>query len=115
MTTVTTPGLEGRRILAYKGIVTVHAVLGMNLLRDWAKQVRDVVGGRVGAYERELANREQSVLQELREKAVTLGANAVVGVKLDHEAVGEWVLMVTASGTAIVVEELASPLGDSSL
>lgn len=103
MITTTTPSIEGRRIVAYKGIVTGEAILGANIFRDLFAQVRDIVGGRSAAYERELGKARRTALAEMEERATDMGANAVVGVDLDYEVINN-MLMVSASGTAVVVE-----------
>lgn len=103
MITTTTPSIEGRRIVAYKGIVTGEAILGANIFRDLFAQVRDIVGGRSAAYERELGKARRTALAEMEERAADMGANAVVGVDLDYEVINN-MLMVSASGTAVVVE-----------
>ncbi|MFT3961255.1 heavy metal-binding domain-containing protein [Propionivibrio sp.] len=106
MQLVTTPGLEGRRIVRYCGIVAGEAVLGANVFKDMFAGIRDLVGGRSGTYEKELRKARQLALDELAEQAAEQGANAVVGVDFDYEVLGEknGMLMVTASGTAVVVE-----------
>jgi len=101
----TTPTLEGHPIREYKGIVTGEAILGANLFKDLFAGIRDIVGGRSATYERELARARQVALDELAERAKALGGNAVVGVDLDYEVLGaqNGMLMVSASGTAVVV------------
>jgi uncharacterized protein YbjQ (UPF0145 family) len=101
----TTPTLEGRPIREYKGIVTGEAILGANLFKDLFAGIRDIVGGRSATYERELANARQVALDEMADRARQLGGNAVVGVDLDYEVLGtnNGMLMVSASGTAVVV------------
>ena len=101
----TTPTLEGKPIKEYKGIVTGEAIVGANLFKDLFAGVRDIVGGRSGTYERELGKARQIALDEMAESARTLGATAVVGVDLDYEVLGSanGMLMVSASGTAVVV------------
>jgi uncharacterized protein YbjQ (UPF0145 family) len=103
MILTTTPQVEGRRIQAYLGIVFGEAIVGANILRDIFAQVRDIVGGRSGAYEAELRRARETALAELAEAARRLGADAVVGVDLDYEVLGSGnsMLMVTASGTAV--------------
>ena len=102
----TTPTLEGKRITRYCGIVAGEAVLGANVFKDMFAGIRDIVGGRSGTYEKELRKARQYALDELSEQAEELGANAVVGIDLDYEVLGEknGMLMVSASGTAVVVE-----------
>jgi uncharacterized protein YbjQ (UPF0145 family) len=106
MILTTTPGVEGRRITRYHGIVTGEAVLGANIFRDLFAGLRDVVGGRAGSYEKELRKARQAALEDLTEAARELGANAVVGVDIDYEVLGEknGMLMVTVSGTAVTLE-----------
>jgi len=102
----TTPGIEGKKIVAYKGIVTGEAIMGANMFKDLFASIRDIVGGRSAVYEEELRNAKHIALQEMRERAEAVGANAVVGIDLDYETVGQGgsMLMVAASGTAVVVE-----------
>ena len=103
----TTPTVEGKQIVAYRGIVTGEAILGANIFRDLFAGIRDIVGGRSGAYERELRRARELALSEMTEDAVAMGANAIVGVDLDYETItmGDrgGMLMVTASGTAVTV------------
>ena len=107
MITTTTPTLQGRTIREYKGIVTGEAILGANFFKDFLAGIRDVVGGRSAAYEGELASAREIALAEIQQRARDLGANAVVGVDLDYEVLGQsgGMLMVSASGTAVVLEE----------
>jgi uncharacterized protein YbjQ (UPF0145 family) len=106
MIVTTTPSIEGRRISRYCGIVAGEAILGANLFKDLFAGIRDLVGGRSATYERELQRARDIAMQELQERAEALGANAVVGVDLDYEVLGQGngMLMVSASGTAVVVE-----------
>ncbi len=106
MIQTTTPGIEGHTILDYKGIVTAEAILGANLFKDMFAGIRDLVGGRSATYEKELRSAREIALQELNDEARQLGANAVVGIDLDYEVVGQngSMLMVTASGTAVVID-----------
>jgi uncharacterized protein YbjQ (UPF0145 family) len=98
----TTPSIEGRSIAEYRGLVTGEAILGANIFKDLFAGIRDIVGGRSGAYEQELAKARSIALEEMEALAVSLGADAVVGVDLDYETVGQGsMLMVTASGTAV--------------
>ena len=101
----TTPSVEGRRIVAYHGIVTGEAILGANFVRDFFASIRDVVGGRSGSYERVLRSARDSALEEMSEEASRKGANAVIGVDLDYGAIGsgESMMMVTVSGTAVTL------------
>lgn len=106
MQTTTTPSIEGKRITRYCGVVAGEAILGANLFKDLFAGVRDLVGGRSATYERELQRAREIALQELEERAAELGANAVVGIDLDYEVLGQGgsMLMVSASGTAVIVE-----------
>jgi uncharacterized protein YbjQ (UPF0145 family) len=106
MLITTTPTVEGRRIRDYRGIVTGEAILGANIFRDLFAGIRDLVGGRSGAYEEVLTRARNSALDEMADKAASIGANAVVGVDLDYEVLGaqNGMLMVSASGTAVVLE-----------
>ncbi|SDG98680.1 heavy metal-binding domain-containing protein [Desulfosporosinus hippei] len=106
MIVTTTPSIEGHKITAYFGIVTGEAIMGANIMRDLFASITDVIGGRSGAYEEKLQEARQIALRELEERASRLGANAVVGVDLDYEVVGQSgsMLMVSASGTAVRVE-----------
>ncbi|WP_420344069.1 heavy metal-binding domain-containing protein [Paenirhodobacter sp.] len=106
MILTTTPSVEGRRITAYHGIVVGEAIMGANIVRDLFARVTDIVGGRSGAYEAKLQDARDVALGELEQRAARLGANAVVGVDLDYEVVGDSMLMVSASGTAVTVEAL---------
>lgn len=106
VTITTTPSVEGRRITSYKGIVTGEAIMGANIFKDLFAGIRDIVGGRSATYERELRRARDIALEELKTAAVDVGANAVVGVDIDYETVGgnASMLMVTISGTAVVLE-----------
>jgi uncharacterized protein YbjQ (UPF0145 family) len=105
MIVTTTPSIEGRQIVRYLGVITGEAILGANVFKDLFAGIRDIVGGRSATYERELQRARDIALAELEERAVALGANAVVGVDLDYEVLGQGngMLMVSASGTAVVV------------
>jgi uncharacterized protein YbjQ (UPF0145 family) len=102
MIVTTTPFIEGKSITAYHGVVVGEAILGANVFRDIFAQITDIVGGRSGAYEQELAKARTIALQELEQRAAQAGGNAVVGVDLDYEVVNN-MLMVSASGTAVSV------------
>jgi len=106
MQMTTTPTIEGKRIVRYCGVIAGEAILGANIFKDLFAGIRDLVGGRSGTYERELQRARDIALKELGERAAELGANAVVGIDLDYEVMGErnGMLMVSASGTAVVVE-----------
>ncbi|MEK7548611.1 MAG: heavy metal-binding domain-containing protein [Patescibacteria group bacterium] len=102
----TTNNLEDMKIRQYKGVITGEAIIGVNMFKDIFANIRDLVGGRSATYEKELENARQIALRVLSEKATALGANAVIGIDLDYETLGtgNGMLMVTASGTAVVVE-----------
>ena len=102
----TTPAVEGRRIRDYRGIVTGEAILGANVFRDLFAGLRDIVGGRSAAYEKELRRAREVAMAEMEAAAAEKGANAVVGVDLDYEVLGQnnGMLMVSVSGTAVVLE-----------
>jgi uncharacterized protein YbjQ (UPF0145 family) len=106
MVLTTTPTVEGRRIAEYRGIVTGEAILGANIFKDFFAGVRDIVGGRSASYEKELHRAREIALQELEEEALKIGANAVVGLDLDYEVIGQGssMLMVSVSGTAVSLE-----------
>lgn len=106
MLVTTTNTIEGRRISAYKGLVAGESILGANLFRDLFASIRDIVGGRAGAYEKVLNDARETAIAEMTDKATALGANAVIGVDIDYETVGQngSMLMVTAAGTAVVVD-----------
>ncbi|MGR5556639.1 heavy metal-binding domain-containing protein [Vibrio fortis] len=106
MIVTTTPSIEGKRIIAYKGVIAGEAILGVNVFKDMFSGIRDFVGGRSGTYEKELEKARSYAFQELELKAQELGANAVVGVDIDYEVLGQGngMLMVSASGTAVVVD-----------
>lgn len=103
MIITTTPGIDGRTIADYRGIVVGEAIMGANIVRDFFAQITDVVGGRADSYESKLREAREVALAELEERARALGADAVVGVDLDYEVVGDSMLMVSASGTAVVL------------
>jgi len=106
MITTTTPSVEGRKIIEYKGIVFGEVVSGVNFVRDIAASFTNFLGGRSGSYEEELINARQNAIREMEQRAASMGANAVVGVDIDYEVLGadNGMLMVTASGTAVFVE-----------
>jgi len=103
MIVTTTNSVEGYRITDYRGVVVGEAIMGANIVRDFFASVTDVIGGRSGAYEGKLRDAREVAFNELRQHAQELGANAVVGVDLDYEVVGESMLMVSVSGTAVVL------------
>jgi len=106
MIVTTTPSIEGGRVTAYHGIVTGEAIMGANVFKDLFAGIRDIVGGRSAAYEAEMAKARETALREMEERAAARGANAVIGVDLDYEVIGQngSMLMVSASGTAVSVE-----------
>ena len=104
----TTTSLEGKRIVRYLGLVSGEAILGANIFKDFFAGIRDIVGGRSGAYEKELRNAKQIALDEMAAQARELGANAVIAIDLDYESLGTnngGMLMVTAAGTAVTYED----------
>jgi len=103
MIVTTTPSVEGHRITGYRGIVTGEAIMGANIVRDLFAGITDIIGGRSGAYEAKLADARQTALSEMQARAAALGADAVVGVDLDYEVINN-MLMVSASGTAVVLD-----------
>jgi len=103
MILTTTPSVEGRTISEYKGVVFGEVISGVNFIRDIAASIRNFVGGRSGSYEEELINARTQAMAEMSARAAQLGADAVVGIDIDYEVLGEGggMLMVTASGTAV--------------
>jgi len=103
MILTTTPTVEGRTITEYKGVVFGEVISGVNFLRDIAASIRNIVGGRSGSYEDELIHARTQALDEMADRARDRGADAVVGIDIDYEVLGEnnGMLMVTASGTAV--------------
>jgi uncharacterized protein YbjQ (UPF0145 family) len=108
MLVLTTPLIEGHPIRKHLGLVTGEAILGANIFKDFFASIRDIVGGRSGAYEQELRKAKEIAINEMKEQARMMGANAVIGVDLDYETIGVGqngnMLMVSASGTAVVHE-----------
>ncbi|MEL6620847.1 MAG: heavy metal-binding domain-containing protein [Pseudomonadota bacterium] len=103
MILTTTPTIEGHSITDYRGIVVGEAIMGANVVRDFFAGITDIVGGRSGAYEQKLQDARDTAMAELEERARAIGANAVVGIDLDYEVVGDSMLMVSVSGTAVVI------------
>ncbi len=103
MIVTTTPTIEGKPVLEYLGLVTGETIIGANLFRDIFASIRDIVGGRSGAYEEVLKEARETAVREMEDRARMLGANAVVGIDLDYEVIGQGgsMLMVSASGTAV--------------
>ena len=105
MLQTTTPTVEGRKIQDYHGVVTGEAILGANVFKDFFAGIRDIVGGRSAAYERELEKAREIAFEEMARQASERGANAIVGIDIDYETVGAQggMLMVSVSGTAVTV------------
>ena len=101
----TTPQIEGHPIRDYKGIVTGETIIGANIFKDFLAGIRDIVGGRSGSYEKVLIQAKETSMKEMQERAAALGANAIVGIDIDYETIGEAnaMLMVATSGTAVVI------------
>ena len=106
MQLTTTPSIERKRVTKYCGVIAGEAILGANLFKDLFAGIRDLVGGRSGTYEKELQRAREIALEELRQRAQDLGANAVIGIDIDYEIMckDNGMLMVSASGTAVIVE-----------
>jgi uncharacterized protein YbjQ (UPF0145 family) len=105
MLVTTTPTIEGKKISRYLGLASGEAILGANIFRDLFAGIRDIIGGRSASYEAELRKAKEIAVEEMKQQARMMGANAVVGVDLDYETIGESMLMVSASGTAVFYEE----------
>jgi len=105
MILTTTPQIEGHTIREYKGIVTGETIIGANMFKDFMAGIRDIVGGRSGSYEKVLIEAKETSLQEMMQRAQTMGANAIVGIDIDYETIGSQgsMLMVATSGTAVVI------------
>lgn len=106
MIITTTPQVEGRRITGYRGLVFGEVVSGVNFIKDFAAGLTNILGGRSGSYEGELIEAREQAIAEMSERARMMGADAVVGVDVDYEVLGQAgnMLMVTASGTAVTLE-----------
>ncbi|WMM26021.1 putative heavy metal-binding protein [Tissierella sp. MB52-C2] len=105
MISTTTPSIEGRKIVEYKGIIFGEVISGVNFIKDFAAGLTNIFGGRSGSYEGELIESREKAIAEMESRARQIGANAVVGVDVDYEVLGQGnMLMVTASGTAVVIE-----------
>jgi len=106
MILTTTPSIEGKRITQYHGVVTGEAIVGANIFKDILAGIRDIVGGRSGAYEKAFRGARQIAFEEMEQEAAELGANAVVGIDIDTETVGSQggMLMVSVSGTAVTIQ-----------
>ena len=103
MILATTPQLEGMKITNYHGVVTGEAILGANIFKDFFAGIRDIVGGRSAAYEKELHRAREIAFEEMQQQAAEFGANAIIGIDIDYETVGAdgGMLMVSVSGTAV--------------
>lgn len=101
----TTPTIEGHTIREYKGVVTGETIIGANFVKDFFAGIRDIVGGRSGSYEKVLREAKDTSMKEMMERAEAMGANAIVGIDIDYETIGEAnsMLMVATSGTAVVI------------
>lgn len=106
MIVTTTPQIEGKKIVEYKGVVFGEVISGINFVKDFMAGIRDLVGGRSQTYEDELINARDNAIEEMKRRAESMGANAIVGVDVDYEVLGQGggMLMVTVSGTAVVIE-----------
>lgn len=104
MLTVTSDGIEGRKIVDYLGIVSGDAIVGANIFRDVFARVRDVVGGRAGGYEAALRGAKEHAMEDMVAEAEAVGANAIIAIDLDYEVIGDSMLMVSANGTAVRIE-----------
>ena len=102
----TTPQIEGHTICEYKGVVTGETIIGANFVKDFFAGIRDIIGGRSGSYEKVLIEAKDTSLAEMQQRATELGANAIVGVDIDYETIGQnnSMLMVATSGTAVVID-----------
>lgn len=107
MIITTTSNIEGKKIVDYRGVVVGEAVMGANIFKDLFAAVRDIVGGRSGSYEDELTKARQIAFQEISQEAFSMGANAIIGVDIDYETVGDKgsMLMVSINGTAVRIED----------
>lgn len=101
MIVTTTHDIQGKPIAEYLGIVIGETIVATNIFRDIGAAFRDVVGGRSGSYEKKMNEARETAIKEMTEKAIALGADAVVGVDIDYETVGNNMMMVSASGTAV--------------
>lgn len=107
MLVTTTSSLEGKNIIEYKGMVFGEVVSGMNFIKDWFAGLTDKIGGRSGTYEGEMQDAREKAIKEMCERASKMGANAVIGVDIDYDVLGEknGMMMISVSGTAVVVED----------
>ena len=105
MILTTTPQIEGHTIREYKGVVTGETIIGANFVKDFFSGIRDIVGGRSGSYEKVLREAKDTSMKEMMDRVQAMGANAIVGIDIDYEPIGETnsMLMVATSGTAVVI------------
>lgn len=108
MIITTTPAIEGKKVSDYRGIVFGEVIVGINFIKDFVAGLSNFFGGRSGTYEEELIGAREAAINEMQQRAAALGANAVIGIDVDYEVLGtnNDMLMVTASGTAVVVEDI---------
>lgn len=106
MLITTTQAVEGHRIAKYAGIVAGEVALGTDFVRDFMAQIADFLGSRTSAYEEKMCEAREACLREMAKRAARMGANAVVGVKVDHEVLSNGMMLVTSSGTAVLLEQL---------
>lgn len=106
MLVTTTPNVEGKKIVKYIGLVNGEAIIGANVMKDVLAKITDIVGGRSGSYEQGLREAKSIALREMMDQAQRLGANAIIGVDLDFETIGNngSMLMVSSNGTAVIIE-----------
>ncbi len=106
MLSTTSPSIEGHHIVEYKGIVFGEVINGIDFIKDFAAGLTNFFGGRSGSYEGELINARENAIREMEQRAYQMGANAVIGVDIDYEVLGREnnMIMVTASGTAVVID-----------
>lgn len=106
MITTTTPTVEGYRITGYYGIVFGEVVAGINFVRDFGASIRNITGGRSKGYEEELQSARDEAIAEMQQRAAAMGTHAIVGIDIDYEVLGNDMFMVTASGTAVTLEQI---------
>ncbi|NBI31120.1 YbjQ family protein [Chengkuizengella marina] len=105
MIVTTTNTLQNKEVESYLGIVVGETIMGANIVRDFLAGITDIVGGRSGTYENKLSEGREIAIEEMKQKASRLGANAVIGVDLDFETLRDGMMMVVASGTAVKIKE----------
>lgn len=107
MLVTTTSNIEGKKIKEYRGVIFGEAITGIDFVKDFTASITNILGGRVMEYEKELIDARAEAIEEMMDRAKKVGANAIVGVKIDTESIGQngSMIMVTASGTAVVVED----------